>query len=94
MRGPDGQYQDPRLTQRDLAAVYFHPDGKTPPQFVCGNVETQMRLDIIMSGLMTVLVIETRKVSVIKELGNLPAYDSVAHWKSPLVEEGQDVMGQ
>jgi hypothetical protein len=44
--------------------------------------------------LMTVLVIETRKAAVIKELGALPAYGSTTHWSSKLVEEGQDVMGQ
>jgi hypothetical protein len=47
-------------------------------------------MDFIMAGLMTVLVIETRKALVVKELGNLPAYDSVAHWDSRLVEEGVD----
>jgi hypothetical protein len=72
-----GRYQDPRLTQADLAVVYFHPDGKTPPRFVCGSGAAQVRLDIIMAGLMTVLVVETRKVSVIKELGSLPSYDSI-----------------
>lgn len=44
-----------------------------------------------MAGLMTVLVIETRKVSVFNEMGALPAYDSDAHWSSTFVEEGLDV---
>ena len=68
MRDTDGHYQDPRLTQRDLAVIYFHFDGKTLPQFVCRSVEAQIKLDIIMSGLMTVLVVETRKASVIRKL--------------------------
>ena len=76
-----------------MAVVYFHADGKTPPQFVCADAHAQIRLDIIMSGLMTVLVIETRKAAVIKELSALPAYGSISHWDSKLVEEGQDTMG-
>lgn len=71
--------------------IYFHPDGKTPPQFVCTDVKAQIRLDIIMAGLMTVMVIETRKYSVIKDMGSLPVYDSNAHWSSKLVEEGVDL---
>jgi hypothetical protein len=43
---------------------------------------------------MTVLVIETRKAAVLKELGALPAYGSSTHWSSKLVEEGQDLIGQ
>ncbi|KAF2002588.1 hypothetical protein P154DRAFT_618343 [Amniculicola lignicola CBS 123094] len=87
----NGRYQDPRRTQIDLAVLFFHPDGKTPPQFVCTNPETHVRMDIIMAGLMTVLVVETRKRSVIKEFGALPAYDSNAHWDSTFVEEGVDL---
>lgn len=86
MRDANGRIQDPRNTPSDLAVVYFHPGGKTPPQFVCMNTETHVRLDIIMAGLMTVLVIETRKVSVVKELGALPAYNSDAHWNSTFVQ--------
>jgi hypothetical protein len=94
MTDENGQYRDPHHTERDLAVVYFHADGITPPQFVCADAHAQIRLDIIMSALMTVLVIETRKAAVIKELGALPAYGSTSHWSSKLVEEGQDVMGQ
>ncbi|OAL48949.1 hypothetical protein IQ07DRAFT_632569 [Pyrenochaeta sp. DS3sAY3a] len=86
VRDANGRIQDPRNTLTDLAVVYFHPGGKTPPQFVCMNTETHVRLDIIMAGLMTVLVIETRKVSVVKELGALPAYNSDAHWNSTFVQ--------
>jgi hypothetical protein len=88
----NGQYKDPHYTASNLAVVYFHADGKTPPQFVCNDPHAQLRLDIIMAGLMTVLVIETRKAAVIKELGVLPAYGSSTHWSSKLVEEGQDFM--
>ncbi|KAF8855604.1 hypothetical protein BDZ45DRAFT_728040 [Acephala macrosclerotiorum] len=90
-----GKYQDPHLTQDNLAVVYFHADGKTPPQFVSHDPHAQLRLDIIMSGLMTVLVIETRKAAVVKELGSLPAYGSSSHVNSKLVEEGpmcEDIM--
>jgi hypothetical protein len=90
----NGQYRDPHHAEINLAVVYFHADGITPPQFVCADAHAQIRLDVIMSGLMTVLVIETRKAAVIKELGSLPAYGSTSHWSSKLVEEGQDVMGQ
>jgi hypothetical protein len=90
----NGQYRDPHYTESNLAVVYFHADGKTPPQFVCNDAHAQLRLDIIMSGLMTVLVIETRKAAVIKELGALPAYGSTTHWSSKLVQEGQDFMDQ
>lgn len=75
----NGQYRDPRHTERNLAVVYFHADGKTPPQFVCTDAHAQIRLDAIMSGLMTVLVIETRKAAVIEELGALPSYSSISH---------------
>jgi hypothetical protein len=90
----NGQYQDPRRTERNLAIIYFHADGKTPPQFVCADAHAQIRLDIIMSGLMTVLVVENRKAAVVKELGALPSYGSTSHWNSRLVEEAQDIMGQ
>ncbi|KAK3390620.1 hypothetical protein B0H63DRAFT_466173 [Podospora didyma] len=89
-RNASGGYLDPRNSPFDLAAVYFFGDGKTPPRFVCANVEAQIRLDVIMAGLMTVMVVETRKRAVIKELGSLPAYDSNAHWQSRLVERGPD----
>jgi hypothetical protein len=62
--------------------VYFHADGITPPQFVCADAHAQMRLDVIMSGLMTVLVIETRKAVVIKDLGALSAYSPTTYWSS------------
>lgn len=90
----NGQYRDPRRTERNLAVVYFHADGKTPPQFVCADTHAQIRLDVIMSGLMTVLVVEMRKATVIKELGALPSYDSTSHWNSKLLEESQDGIGQ
>jgi hypothetical protein len=90
----NGQYQDPQRTERNLAVVYFHADGKTPPQFVCADAHAQIRLDVIMSGLMTVLVVETRKAAVIKELGALPSYGSISHSNSKLIEEGRDGMGQ
>ena len=90
----NGQYRDPRRTERNLAIIYFHADGKTPPQFVCADAHAQIRLDIIMSGLMTVLVVENRKAAVVKELGALPSYGSTSHWNSRLVEEAQDIMGQ
>ena len=89
-----GQYQDPHHTERNLAVIYFHANGTTPPQFVCADAHAQIRLDIIMSGLMTVLVIETRKGAVMKGLGALLAYHSATHWSSKLVEEGWGVMGQ
>jgi len=73
-------YQEPRLTPRDLAVMYFSLDGKTPPKFVCEDPEAQIKLDILMAGLMTVLIIETRKAAVTKELGSLPAYGSITHW--------------
>lgn len=92
VRDENGQYRDPHYTESNLAVLYFHADGKTPPQFVCNDAHAQLRLDIIMSGLMTLLIIETRKAAVIKELGTLPAYDSTAHWNSELVKEGQDFM--
>ncbi len=87
-----GSYLDPRDVPTDLAVIYFYPDGKTPPRFVCTNVQAQVKLDILMAGLMTVLVIETRKVAIIKEYGSLPLYDSLAHHRSKLIEEGQDLM--
>ena len=73
----NGQYRDPRDAGRNLAVVYFHADGKTPPQFVCTDAHAQIRLDAIMSGLMTVLVIETRKAAVIEALGVLPPYSPI-----------------
>ena len=87
----NGQYKDPHYTESNLAVVYFHADGKTPPQFVCNDPYAQLRHDIMMAGLMTVLVIETRKAAVLKELGALPAYGSSTHWSSKLVEEGHDL---
>jgi hypothetical protein len=62
---------------------------------VSQDPHAQLRLDIIMAGLMTVLVIETRKAAVIKELGALPAYGSTSQERSTLVEEGplyEDIM--
>lgn len=63
---------------------------------MCYDPHAQVRLDILMAGLMTVLVIETRKFAVIKELGSLPSYGSTSHARSTLVEEGplyDDIMG-
>lgn len=87
----NGRYQDPHYTTSNLAVLYFHADGKTPPQFVCNDSSAQLRLDIIMSGLMTVLIIETRKATVVAELGALPAYGSASHGSSKLIEEGRDM---
>jgi hypothetical protein len=94
LKDDKGTYKDPRLNPVDLAAIYFHPDGKTPARFVCSNVEAQTKLDILMAGLMTVMVIETRKVAVVNEMGALPAYNSVAHWNSTLLEEGRDILNE
>lgn len=44
-----------------------------------------------MAGLMTVMVVETRKATLIREFGTLPAYDSDAQWSSTFVEEGVDL---
>jgi hypothetical protein len=74
--------------------AYFYGDGKTPPQFVCHDAQAQVRMDILMAGLMTVMVIETRKAAVIKELGALPEYGSSTHFSSKLVEEGRDIIGE
>ena len=71
--------------------IYFHPDGKTPPQFVCVSAKAHVRLDIMIAGLMTVRVIETRKMSVMNEMGALPVYGSDAQWSSKFVEEGVDL---
>jgi len=90
VRDTSGAYQDPRNCPADLAVVYFFADPRTPPKFVCSRVEAQVRLDVLMAGLMVVMVVETRKAAVVKEYGSLPAYDSAAHWRSPLVERGPD----
>ena len=58
-----GQFVDPHSVQEDLATLYFHGDGRTPAQFVCKDVSTQIRLDFIIAGLMTVLTLETRKAA-------------------------------
>jgi hypothetical protein len=89
----NGQYRDPHGTQKNLAVMYFHGDGETPAQFVCNDAQAQVRMDILMAGLMTVMVIETRKTAVVKELGSLPEYGSSTHFSSALVEEGRDIIG-
>ena len=89
----NGQYKSPHGTVGNMAVMYFHNDGKTSPQFVCHDAQAQVRMDILMAGLMTVMVIETRKAAVIKELGSLPGYGSGAHFTSKLVEEGRDLIG-
>jgi hypothetical protein len=61
---------------------------------VCYNTEAQTKLDILMAGLMTVMVIETRKVAVVNELGALPAYDSPAHWDTAPLELGRDILNE
>ena len=61
LKDGSGQFMDPRLVQQDLATLFFHGDGRTAPQFVCQDVNTQTRLDFIMAGLMTVLTLETRR---------------------------------
>jgi hypothetical protein len=48
-------------------------------------------MDIIMAALMAVLVVETRKYAAIKEMGSLPAYDSLAMYNTRLLEEGLDL---
>jgi len=78
--------------ESNLGVAYFHSDGK-PPQFVCHDAQAQVRIDILMARLMTVIVIETRKAAVIKELGSLPGYGSGAHFSSKLVEQGRDIIG-
>jgi hypothetical protein len=92
VKDENGQYRNPHCTESNLAVLYFHADGETPPQLVCNDAHAHLRMDILMSGLMTVLVIETRKSAVVKELGALPAYGSTAHGRSELVEEGRDFM--
>lgn len=89
-RDASGRYMDPRNVPGDLAVMYFFGDGKTPPRLVCGRAEAQVRMDVLMAGLMVVMVVETRKATVVKEYGSLPAYDSAAHWGSRLVERGPD----
>jgi hypothetical protein len=44
------------------------------PQFVSQNSKAHSVMDILVAGLFTVLVIETRKMDQIKELGSLPSY--------------------
>lgn len=73
--------------------MYFHGDGQTPPQFLCHDAQAHVRMDILMAGLMTVMVIETRKAAVTKELGSLPGYGSGAYFSSRLVDEGRDIIG-
>jgi hypothetical protein len=61
LKDGSGQFIDPRSVQQDLATLFFHGDGRTAPQFVCQDVNTQIRLDFVMAGLMTVLTVETRR---------------------------------
>jgi hypothetical protein len=68
--------------------MYFHPGGKMPPQLVCQDAGAQVRMDILMAALMTVMVIETRKVAVVKRMGSLPSYQSAAFQQSRVVESG------
>jgi len=37
-----------------MAVMYFHGDGKKPPQFVCTDAQVQVRMDIVMATLMIV----------------------------------------
>jgi hypothetical protein len=60
---------------------------------VCQDAKAQVREDILMAGLMTVMVIETCKAAVIEEMGSLLGYGSGAHFSSRLVEEGRDIIG-
>ncbi|KAK5651901.1 hypothetical protein OQA88_11560 [Cercophora sp. LCS_1] len=69
LRDASGQFVDPRSIQEDLATLYFHGNG-TPPQFICQNPNTQLRLDFIMAGLMTVLTIETRRAGGLASLAH------------------------
>lgn len=61
-----GQYEDPLGTQSTMAVMYFHGNGKTPPQIVCTDAQVQVRMDIVMAALMTVMVIEAWKTAVVK----------------------------
>jgi hypothetical protein len=36
------------------------------------------------------LAIETRKANVVKEMGSLPGYHSLAHYLEDPIEEGED----
>lgn len=49
--------------------MYFYGDGRAPMQFVCQDINAQIRLDFLMAGLMTVLLLETRKVEAAGNLG-------------------------
>jgi hypothetical protein len=60
---------------------------------VCQDAKAQVREDILMAGLMTVMVIETCKAAVIEKMGSLLGYGSGAHFSSRLVEEGRDIIG-
>lgn len=83
-------YMGPRKCTVDLAVACFFGDGKTLPRLVYGREEAQVKMDILIAGLIVVIVVETRKAAVVKEYGSLPAYDSAAHWSSRLVERGPD----
>ncbi|KAK0613512.1 hypothetical protein QBC34DRAFT_426160 [Podospora aff. communis PSN243] len=61
----DGQPARIRFANQDLGTLNFFGDGRTPPQFVCSDSRTLVMLDLVMAGLMTVLVAETRKKRVI-----------------------------
>ncbi|KAH7137306.1 hypothetical protein B0J13DRAFT_609378 [Dactylonectria estremocensis] len=86
---PDGGYDDPRRSSRDLATVHFR-GGMAPPQFVCDDARAHIRMDVIISALMTVMVVETRKASLVKEMGPPPAYDSLPQWDSKVAENGDE----
>ena len=60
-----GQPATVQFTNQDLATLHFFGDGRTPPQFVCSDSRTLVMMDLIMAGLMTVLVVETRRKRVI-----------------------------
>jgi hypothetical protein len=50
-------------------------------------------MDLLMAGLMTVMVLETRKAAIIKKMSSLSGYGPGAHLSSRLVEEGRDIIG-
>ncbi|KAK4096031.1 hypothetical protein N658DRAFT_65483 [Parathielavia hyrcaniae] len=58
-----GQFVDPHSIPEDLATLYFYGDGLKPAEFVCKDVNTQIRLDLIIAGLMSVLTLETRRAA-------------------------------
>ncbi|KAF2455405.1 hypothetical protein BDY21DRAFT_350752 [Lineolata rhizophorae] len=63
-------FEDPRFAP-ELAYLDF---SRHSPQFVCQNSYAHENMDIIAAALLTVLVVMTRKMDQIREMGSLPAY--------------------